>query len=41
MGSIASLLSAVAVLIVALGVLYLVVKVSKAIDTFTDHIKNK
>ena len=39
MGSIASLLSAVAVLVVALGVLYLVIKASKAIDTLVDHIK--
>lgn len=39
MGSIASLLSAVAVLIVASGVLYLVIKASKAIDTLVEHVK--
>lgn len=39
MGNIASLLSAVAVLVVALGVLYLVAKTSKVIDALADHIK--
>jgi hypothetical protein len=41
MASIASILSSVAALVASLGVLYLVVKVSKAIDTLIEHIKTK
>jgi len=42
MANIAALITSVATLIVAMGVLYLVLKVSKAVDIITDHFnKNK
>lgn len=39
MADITSLLTSVAILVVALAVLYFVIKASKAIDTLVDHIK--
>jgi hypothetical protein len=39
MANIAALVTSVATLVVALGVLYLVLRVSKAVDVITDHFK--
>jgi hypothetical protein len=39
MANIAALVTSVATLVVALGVLFLVMKVSKAVDAITDHFK--
>ena len=39
MEAIAALVTAVAVLVVALGVLYLIVKISKAVDAMIEYMR--